>query len=489
LHHLQTGFNARHAPNESKSSPVCFPVGQLVPGAEFARCIAAPFPLNLTASEPRRDHAPAQRCDPFSQRLPVTGDFRPQSDFLRVLTERDFLHQCSDLAGLDQMAKSGSLIAYIGFDCTAPALHAGSLVQIMLLRWLQKTGGKPIALMGGGTTRVGDPSGKDASRQLLPLETIAANKDGIKRVFAKFLTFGDGKYGAIMPDNADWLASLNYIDFLRDAGRHFSVNRMLSMDSVKLRLERDQELSFLEFNYMCLQAYDFVELFKRHGCNLQMGGSDQWGNIVTGIDLGRRMGTHQLYGLTSPLLTTASGAKMGKTTQGAVWLDESMLPIFEYWQYWRNCEDRDAGRFLKLFTEMPLDEIARLEALSGAEINEAKKILATEATAMVHGREAAQQAADTARQTFEDDAIAENLPSVEIGAAEIEAGIGVLAAFVKAGLVASTGEARRQIKGGGLKLNGETVTDERALIGSRDLSFGAVKLSLGRKRHVLLKIA
>lgn len=418
----------------------------------------------------------------------MTGDFRPQSDFLSVLTERGFLHQCSDLAGLDQMAKSGELIAYIGFDCTAPSLHAGSLVQIMLLRWLQKTSGKPIALMGGGTTRVGDPSGKDASRQLLPLETIAANKEGIKRVFAKFLSFGDGKHDAIMQDNADWLASLNYIDFLRDTGRHFSVNRMLSMDSVKLRLERDQELSFLEFNYMCLQAYDFVELFKRHGCILQMGGSDQWGNIVTGIDLGRRMGTRQLYGLTSPLLTTASGAKMGKTAQGAIWLDESMLPIFEYWQYWRNCEDQDTGRFLKLFTELPLDEIARLETLDGAEINEAKKILATEAIAMVHGREAALQAAGTARQTFEMGSLAEDLPSVEIGAAEIKAGLGVLAAFVKVGLVASTSEARRQINGGGLTVNDQTVTDERALIGLGDVSASVVKLSLGKKRHILLKV-
>ena len=418
----------------------------------------------------------------------MTGDFRPQSDFLGVLIERGFLHQCSDLAGLDQLAKSGELIAYIGFDCTASSLHAGSLVQIMLLRWLQKTGGKPIALMGGGTTRVGDPSGKDASRQLLPLETIAANKKGIKRVFAKFLNFGDGKQDAIMPDNADWLASLNYIDFLRDTGRHFSVNRMLSMDSVKLRLERDQELSFLEFNYMCLQAYDFVELFRRQGCVLQMGGSDQWGNIVTGIDLGRRMGTRQLYGLTSPLLTTASGAKMGKTAQGAVWLDESMLPIFEYWQYWRNCEDQDTGRFLKLFTELPLDEIARLEALGGTEINEAKKILATEAAAMVHGREAALQAAETARLTFEMGSLAEDLPSVEIGTAEIEAGFGVLAAFVKAGLAASTGEARRQIKGGGLKINDRTVTDERAMIGLANVTEGIVKLSLGKKRHILLKI-
>jgi tyrosyl-tRNA synthetase len=452
----------------------------------------------------------------------VTSDFRPQSHFLSVLTERGFLHQCSDLAGLDQIAKSGPLVGYIGFDCTAPSLHAGSLVQIMLLRWLQLTGGKPIALMGGGTTRVGDPSGKDASRQLLPLKTIAANKEGIKRVFARFLNFGEQKHGALMPDNAEWLASLfgeekhdaimldnaewlsalNYIDFLRDVGRHFSVNRMLSLDSVKLRLERDQELSFLEFNYMCLQAYDFIELFKRHGCVLQMGGSDQWGNIVTGIDLGRRMGTRQLYGLTSPLLTTASGAKMGKTAQGAVWLDEGLFPIFEYWQYWRNCEDRDTGRFLRLFTELPLDEIARLEALGGAEINEAKKILATEATAMVHGREAALRAAETARPIFGKLEASEapdivvgfgfvsgGLPSVEIPAAEIEAGLGVLTAFVRSGLVGSTGEARRQIIGGGLKINDRTVTDERMVIGPRDLTGGVVKLSLGRKRHVLLTVA
>jgi tyrosyl-tRNA synthetase len=443
---------------------------------------------------------------------------------MSVLVERGFLQQCSDLAGLDHIAKSGDLVAYIGFDCTAPSLHAGSLVQIMLLRWLQKTGGKPIALMGGGTTRVGDPSGKDASRQLLPLETIAANKEGIKRVFARFLNFGEEKHDAIMPDNAEWLATLNYIDFLRDVGRHFSVNRMLSMDSVKLRLERDQELSFLEFNYMCLQAYDFVELFRRSGCVLQMGGSDQWGNIVTGIDLGRRMGTSQLYGLTSPLLTSTSGAKMGKTAQGAVWLDESMLPVFDYWQYWRNCEDQDTGRFLRLFTELPLDEIARLEALGGAEINLAKEKLATEATAMLHGREAALQVAEAARKTFVeleargttavrgqaeinvleawtptptapvvawnlDPALLTGLPTIEIGAAEIEAGLGVLTAFVRSGLVGSTGEARRQIKGGGLKINDRTVTDERMVIGPRDLTGGTVKLSLGRKRHVLLKVA
>lgn len=419
----------------------------------------------------------------------MTGDFRPRSDFLSALSERGFLHQLSDPEGLDEKAQKGELIAYIGFDCTAPSLHAGSLVQIHLLRWLQKSGGKPIVLMGGGTTRVGDPSGKDASRQLLPLETIAANQANMKRVFSQFLTFGDGRTDADLLDNAEWLSSLNYIDFLRDIGRHFSVNRMLAMDSVKLRLERDQELSFLEFNYMCLQAYDFVELFKRQGCILQMGGSDQWGNIVTGIDLGRRMGTPQLYGLTSPLLTTASGAKMGKTAQGAVWLDESLLSPFDYWQYWRNCEDSDVGRFLRLFTEMPLGEIARLESLDGTEINEAKKILATEATSMVHGRDKAVLAAEAARQTFELQNLATDLPAITIPLAEVEAGLGVLAAFIKAGLVASTSEARRQIKGGGLRVNDQSVTDERRQLSAPDFHNGAIKLSLGRKRHVLLKIA
>jgi tyrosyl-tRNA synthetase len=418
----------------------------------------------------------------------VSDDFRPRSDFLAVLLERGFVHQCSDLDGLDQKAKAGELVAYIGFDCTAASLHVGSLVQIMLLRWLQRTGGRPVALMGGGTTRVGDPSGKDQSRQMLSLEAIAANKNGIKQIFAKFLTFGEGKTDAVMPDNADWLGTLNYIDFLRDVGRHFSVNRMLAMDSVKLRLERETELTFLEFNYMCLQAYDFVELHKRQGCILQMGGSDQWGNIVTGIDLGRRMGTAQLYALTSPLLTTASGAKMGKTAQGAVWLDSAMLPVFDYWQYWRNCEDADVARFLKLFTELPIEEIARLEALGGAEINEAKKILATEATAMVHGRDAALEAAEAARKTFEEGALAESLPTIEIARADVAAGLGVLAAFVKSGLVASTGEARRQIKGGGLKVNDVAVTDERATIGEGDLTDAVVKLSLGKKRHILLKV-
>jgi tyrosyl-tRNA synthetase len=420
----------------------------------------------------------------------LTDVFQPRSDFLRTLQERGFIHQCSDLAGLDEKAQSGSLVAYIGFDCTAPSLHVGSLLQIMMLHWLQKGGGKPVALMGGGTTMVGDPSGKDESRKLLTVEQIEANKDGIRKVFSRFMTCGEGNSEAIMPDNAEWLAKLNYIDFLRDVGRHFSVNRMLSMDSVKTRLTRDQELSFLEFNYMCLQAYDFVELHRRYGCTLQMGGSDQWGNIVTGIDLGRRMGSTQLYALTSPLIATSSGAKMGKTAAGAVWLDASLLSPYDYWQFWRNTEDGDVGRFLRLFTLLPLAEIARLAALGGAEINEAKKILANEAAALLHGADAAAAAAETARRTFEDGALAESLPTVEVPAAEFAAGLGVLAAFMRAGLVASTGEARRQIRGGGLKVNDETVTDERAVIGADRLGVsGVVKLSLGRKKHVLLRSA
>ena len=418
----------------------------------------------------------------------MADDFRPQSDFLRTLIERGYVHQCSDFAGLDAKARAGELVAYIGFDCTASSLHVGSLVQIMMLRWLQKTGNKPVALMGGGTTRVGDPSGRDESRKLLSIADIDANKAGIRKVFSKFLTFGEGKTDAVMVDNADWLTKLNYIDFLRDVGRHFSVNRMLAMDSVKLRLEREHELSFIEFNYMCLQAYDFAELSKRMGVNLQMGGSDQWGNIVTGIDLGRRMGTPQLYALTSPLLTTASGAKMGKTAAGAVWLEADMLPVYDYWQFWRNAEDGDVGRFLKLFTELPLDEIARLEALQGAEINEAKKVLALEATSMIHGRAAAELAAETARKTFEEGVTAASLPSVAIAREELAAGLGVLSAFHKAGLVASTGEARRQIKGGGLKVNDATLTDERATLRESDLIDGAIKLSLGKKKHVLLKV-
>ena len=417
----------------------------------------------------------------------MSASFVPKSDFLSVLMERGYIHQCSDFEGVDAKAKAGELIAYIGFDCTASSLHVGSLVQIMMLRWLQKTGGKPVPLMGGGTTRVGDPSGKDESRRMLSLDDIEANKTSIKQVFSKFLTFGEARTDAVMPDNAEWLTALNYIDFLRDVGRHFSVNRMLSMDSVKMRLERDQELSFIEFNYMCLQAYDFVELHRRYGCLLQMGGSDQWGNIVTGIDLGRRMGAPQLYALTSPLLTTSSGAKMGKTAAGAVWLNADMLPVYDYWQYWRNTEDADVGRFLKLFTDLPMDEIRKLEALAGADINEAKKILATEATAMLHGRDLAEAAAQTARQTFEEGSLATSLPTVEIAADELAAGIGVLNAFVKVGLVPSTGEARRQVKSGGLRVNDAPVTDERAQLSNADLmGEGVIKLSFGRKKHILL---
>ncbi len=404
-----------------------------------------------------------------------------------MLMARGFVHQCSDFAGLDEKALAGSLAAYIGFDCTAASLHVGSLLPIMMLAWLQRCGGRPLPLMGGGTTRVGDPSGKDESRKLLTIEQIDANKASIRRVFERFLTFGDGATDARMLDNADWLAGLNYIEFLRDVGRHFSVNRMLTMDSVKLRLEREHELSFIEFNYMCLQAYDFVEINRRYGAQLQMGGSDQWGNIVTGLDLGRRMGTPQLYALTSPLLTTASGAKMGKTAAGAVWLNADMLTPYDYWQYWRNSEDADVARFLRLFTFLPLEEIARLAALQGAEINEAKKTLATEATALIHGREAAEQAAETARATFEEGALALSLPKIALEAEEIVAGLGVLSAFVKAGLVASTGEARRQVKGGGLRVNDLVVTDERALLGEKDFEAdGVVKLSLGKKKHVLL---
>ena len=416
----------------------------------------------------------------------------PQSDFMRVLTERGFVHQCSDAEGLDERAKAGGLTGYIGFDCTAPSLHVGSLVQIMMLFWLQQTGGKPIALMGGGTTRVGDPSGKDESRKLLTVEQIEENKQGIRTVFSRFLRFGDGPDDAIMPDNADWLTKLNYIEFLRDVGRHFSVNRMLSMESVKLRLDRDQELSFIEFNYMILQAYDFVELSRRYGCVLQMGGSDQWGNIVNGIDLGRRMGTPQLYALTTPLITTGSGAKMGKTAAGAIWLNPEMLSPYDYWQFWRNTEDADVGRFLRLFTTLTLAEIARLEALDGSEINEAKKVLATEATALLHGREAAAAAAETARKTFEEGALAESLPTVPVPRAVLEAGLGVLTAFGPeyAKLVLSTSEARRQVKGGGLRVNDRPVTDERSVLRSSDLTpEGVIKLSFGRKRHVLLRAA
>jgi tyrosyl-tRNA synthetase len=411
-----------------------------------------------------------------------------KSDFLNVLASRGFIHQISEPEALDALAAKGPITGYIGFDCTAASLHVGHLLQIMMLRWMQQTGHRPIALMGGGTTRVGDPSGKDESRKILTVADIAANLAGIRTVFDRFLKFGDGKTDALMLNNDEWLAPLNYIDFLRDVGRHFSVNRMLSFDSVKLRLERQHELSFLEFNYMLLQAYDFVELHKRTGCVLQMGGSDQWGNIVNGIELGRRMLGAQLFALTSPLLTTSSGAKMGKTAAGALWLNADLVSPYDYWQYWRNTEDGDVERFLKLFTVLPLDEIARLAALQGQEINEAKKVLATEATALVHGRAAADAAAETARKTFEEGAIAGDLPTLEISRAELERGAPALGLFVKAGLVASNGEARRQIKAGGLRVNDTPIADDKLALTAQNLTpEGVIKLSMGRKRHVLLK--
>ncbi len=412
-----------------------------------------------------------------------------KSDFLRTMQERGFIHQISDESGLDDLLAKESVTAYIGFDPTAPSLHAGSLIQIMMLHWFQATGHRPISLMGGGTGMVGDPSFKEEARQLMTVDTIESNIASIKRVFANYLDYDKGpKDGALMINNAEWLRSLNYLEFLRDVGRHFSVNRMLSFDSVKTRLDREQSLSFLEFNYMILQAYDFVELAKRYDCRLQMGGSDQWGNIINGIDLGHRMGTQQLYALTSPLLTTSSGAKMGKSANGAVWLNSEMLSAYDFWQYWRNTEDADVPRFLKLYTTLPMDEIGRLATLGGSEINEVKKILATEVTAILHGREAAEQAAETARKTFEEGGLSDNLPSVEIPAAELEAGIGLLSLIVRAGLAASNGEARRHVQGGAVKINDEAVSDERLAIGSAQMTGdGVIKLSLGKKKHILVR--
>ncbi|MBR0760582.1 tyrosine--tRNA ligase [Bradyrhizobium japonicum] len=413
-----------------------------------------------------------------------------KSDFLNTLQERGFIHQCSDFEGLDALAAKGEATTYVGYDCTAPSLHIGNYLTMMMLHWLQQSGNKPITLMGGGTTMVGDPSGKDETRAMRTVAEIEANKESIRGVFAKVLRYGDGKSDAVMLDNAEWLTKLNWIEMLRDVGRHFSVNRMLTMDSVRLRLEREQEMSFIEFNYMVCQAYDFVELAKRTGCKLQMGGSDQWGNIIMGVDLGRRMGTHQLFALTTPLLTTASGAKMGKTAQGAVWLNADQFSPYDFWQYWRNTEDADVGKFLKLFTTLPMGEIRKLEALGGSEINEAKKVLATEATALLHGRDAANQSAETARRTFEEGALAESLPTVEIPRGELDAGLGVLNAFVKAGLVASNGEARRQIKGGGLRVNDESVRDEKMALSAANLTpEGVIKLSFGKKKHVLIRPA
>lgn len=409
------------------------------------------------------------------------------SDFMRTLHERGFIHQLSDAEGLDAALQEGPLSCYIGFDCTAPSLHVGSLVQIMMLHWFQQTGHRPVVLMGGGTTRIGDPSGKDESRKLLTDEVIEANKAGIQKVFSKFLSFGEGEKDAKMLDNAEWLMNLRYLDLLRDVGRHFSVNQMLQRESVRLRLEREQHLSLLEFNYMVLQAYDYVELFRREKCRLQMGGSDQWGNILSGVDLGRRMENASLFALTTPLLATASGAKMGKTADGAVWLDEAMLSAYDYWQFWRNADDADVGRFLKLFTTLPMDEIARLEALDGSEINEAKKVLANEATALLHGKDAAQQAANTAQLTFEQGALADDLPSIDVTKATLEAGLGILITYVEAGLANSNGEVRRHIKGGSVRINDQQSTDERRVLTMDDVTDGVIKLSLGKKKHVLIR--
>ncbi|WP_428428822.1 tyrosine--tRNA ligase [Pararhizobium sp.] len=413
-----------------------------------------------------------------------------KSDFLHTLHERGFIHQTSDNAGLDALFNKETVTAYVGYDATATSLHIGNLISATMLYWLQETGHRPIALMGGGTSMVGDPSFRDEQRKLLTPEAIDVNIEGIKRIFSRILRFGDGPTDAFIVNNADWLLKLNYVEFLRDVGRHFSVNRMLSFDSVKLRLDREQSLSFLEFNYMIMQGYDFVELNRRHGCLLQMGGSDQWGNIINGVDLGHRMGTPQMYALTTPLLTTSSGAKMGKSATGAVWLNEDVFSPYDFWQYWRNTEDADVGRFLKIFTRLPLDEIARLVALGGSEINEAKKILATEATAIVHGREAAERSAETAKQTFEEGALAANLPSIDVPKAELEAGVGVLALFVRAGLAESNGKVRQFLKDGAVRLNDAVVSDDRQVIGTGDVTAdGVIKLSLGKKKHILVRPA
>jgi tyrosyl-tRNA synthetase len=428
--------------------------------------------------------------DPSATLVAETGIMTAfRSDFLNVLSARGFIHQLTDATALDARAAKGKITAYTGFDATADSLHIGSLVQIMMLHWLQQTGHKPIVLMGGGTTKVGDPSGKDESRQLLSDEAIDSNIAGIKRNFDSFVKFGDSASDAVLVNNADWLDKLEYIPLLRDIGRHFTINRMLTFDSVKLRLDREQPLTFLEFNYMILQAYDFVELARRHDCVLQMGGSDQWGNIVNGIDLGRRVGDFDLFGLTTPLITTASGAKMGKTAAGAIWLSSTRVSPYDYWQFWRNTEDGDVGRFLKLFTLLPLDEVGRLEALEGAEINEAKKILAYETTAILHGAAAATEAAETARRTFEEGEAAEGLPRHSVDAATLEAGLPLYTAFAETGLAASGGEGRRLIKGGGARVNDEVVNDEQRKLTTTDLRNGAIKLSAGKKRHVLLTVA
>jgi len=411
-----------------------------------------------------------------------------KSDFLNVLDQRGFIHQGSDLESLDALAAKQIITGYVGYDATATSIHIGNLITVTLLYWLQETGHRPISLMGGGTSMVGDPSFRDDQRQLLSVEKINTNIESIKKVYSRILRYGDGPTDAIMVNNADWLLKLNYVEFLRDVGRYFSVNRMLSFDSVKLRLDREQSLSFLEFNYMIMQGYDFVELNRRYGTVLQMGGSDQWGNIINGVELSHRMGGAQLYALTTPLLTTASGQKMGKTANGAVWLNGDLFSPYDFWQYFRNTEDADVEKWLKIFTRLPLDEIAKIAALGGSEINEAKKILATEITTIVHGREAAEQAAETARATFESGALDLSLPSVDMPRAQLEGGVGILSALVASGLAGSNGEARRHVQGGAVRLNDVAVSDEKlTLTPDNLLSEGVIKLSVGKKKHVLVR--
>ena len=412
-----------------------------------------------------------------------------RSSFLRVMSDRNFIHQVTDWTSLDTLLSEKNMVAYIGFDCTADSLHVGSLVQIMMLRYFQKCGHRPIVLMGGGTTKVGDPSGKDDARRLLSDKEIEKNKKGIKAVFEKYLTFGEGPSDAIMCDNDEWLSGLEYVKFLRDYGRHFSVNRMLSFDSVKLRLDREQPLSFLEFNYMILQAYDFLELNRRFNCSLQMGGSDQWGNIVNGVELARRIDQKSVFGLTTPLVTTASGAKMGKSAQGAIWLNSDRLSPYDFWQYWRNTEDEDVDRFLKLFTELPLDEIARLSALKGNELNEAKKILAHEVTQLCHGRDVANSVAESARKTFEEGSIGQDLPFIIINKNDLENGVWVIEAMRKLALIQSNGEGRRLIANGGVRVNDTVINDPEKQLNIADISInGMIKLSAGKKRHALVKL-
>lgn len=414
--------------------------------------------------------------------------FTPKADFLKNMKDRGYIHQCTDFDALSGKLSQGVVPAYIGFDCTATSLHVGSLVQIMMLRHLQKSGHKPIVLMGGGTTRIGDPTGRDESRKMLTDDDINTNMDGIRSVFEKYLIFGDGPTDAIMVNNANWLDELQYIDFLRDMGSHFTINRMLTFDSVKLRLDREQPMTFLEFNYMILQAYDYLELGRFYDCVLQMGGSDQWGNIINGVELNRRVDSREVYGLTTPLVTLANGQKMGKSLSGAVWLNDDMLSSYDFWQFWRNTADADVGKFLRLFTELPLVEIERLEALEGSDINVAKKILANEATSLCHGTTAAQVAEETARQAFEQKSLSADLPTVTVAKSGLETGIAISDLYVTSGLTSSKGEARRLVKQGGAKMNDEKISDGDALITLADLNTeGTIKLSAGKKKHILIK--